>query len=86
MKAEDMFKNIGYVKTTVRDFERHIFEDDGVIYVRCFEDKLMAYIYFDVSDKEWGKVGYYEPIDVEEHMAITTQMEELGWIYNGKAW
>ena len=86
MKADDMFKKLGYVKTTERDFERHIFNDDFVVYVRYFKDMLMEYIYFDVSDKEWGKEGFYNTIDVEEHMAITTQMEELGWIYNGKAW
>ena len=65
MNAEEMFKELGYVKLAERKF------------VSYSKDKS-KYVDFYITDHDYTTANVI--INVNIHLAITQQMKELGWI------
>lgn len=76
-KADNMFKELGYVKSETDDINSIVYEYK----VR----KVSFEIIFDKFNKEYCSQQYEELVTItpKEHLAIHEKMKELGWIEGG---
>lgn len=70
MKAENMFKELGYKKI------------EGIDFIGYFHNLACISIDFYINKKTYSCnfMGSFRSIGVKEHKAITQQMKELGWL------
>lgn len=75
MKAEEMFKKLGYKK---RAFGNCIFYEKGSIMRHIIQFNLKDKIFY--SYTECGMANQIKILTANELKAVNKQVEELGWI------
>ena len=81
MTAKDMFEALGWKLGKLTKNDR-----DDILYYRKKEGSAEYDLIFYFDDKTYVVEGYVKGytirynLDAQEHLAITQQMKELGWI------
>jgi hypothetical protein len=81
MTAKDMFEALGWELGILKEDDR-----DDILYYRKKQGSATYDLDFYLQDKTYWSYGYVHgreincPLGVDEHLAITQQMKELGWL------
>jgi hypothetical protein len=81
MTAKEMFEALGWELG-----ELNVYERDDILYYRKKEGSAEYDLIFFFEDKTYGVDGFTKGygirynLNAQEHLAITQQMKELGWL------